>query len=136
MPLLYESYTLPKAGDIVKICFQTRHAVDPQLVRNKLKQYDWNAHGLQLLSISAHTKGGCVTVKILPSFIAPVVWIALAAIIPSAIGAIATIAKMWVIAQVTNPLLAPGPLGFPMVFWLIIASAGVLIPLAIILRRK
>jgi hypothetical protein len=60
----------------------------------------------------------------------------LAAIIPSALGAIATIAKMWVIAQVANPLLAPGPLGFPMVFWLIIASAGVLIPLAIILRRK
>jgi len=136
MPLLYESYASPQHGDTVKICFETRNAINPNLVREKLVQYDWNAKGLELVNINVHQKGGCVTVKFLPSFILPIVWVAIAAIVPAALGLVATIAKMWVVAQIANPLLAPGPLGFPMVFWLIIAAAGVLIPLAIILKRR
>jgi len=139
MPLLYESYASPQHGDTVKICFETRNTINPNLVREKLQRYNWNAKGLQLVNINVHQKGGCVTVKILPSFfivLTPMAWLAIATIVPAAIGLVATIAKMWVVAQIANPLLAPGPLGFPMVFWLIIAAAGVLIPLAIILKKK
>lgn len=137
MSLLYESYTAVQPGDTLTIHFETKEFTDPNLLEKKLKQYNWTAKGLQLISIKTHRKGGSVTVKALPTLQEPFTMTMLAAIIvPAAIGLVATVIKMWTVVTVVNPLLAPGPFGFPMVFWLIIAAAGVLIPLAIILKRR
>jgi len=137
MSLLYEDYASIQLGDIVTIHFETKESVEASLLEEKLERYNWTAKGLQLLKVKVHRKGGSVTVKALPTFqfvITPLM--AAAVIVPAAIGLIATIVKMWTVVTVVNPLLAPGPFGFPIVFWLIIAAAGVLIPLALIMRRR
>jgi len=143
MSLLYESYTTVQhtptvqLGDVLNIRFETKQCVEPSLLEKTLKQYDWTKKRLQLIDVEVHRKGGSVTLKLLPKFLVePLTWIAIASIVASATGLAATIAKMWVVSAVANPLLAAGPLGFPMVFWLIIAAGGVLIPLTLIMRRR
>jgi len=136
MPLLYESYATVQPNDVVTIYFETREPLDIETARNQLSQYNWTARGLQLINLKVHRKGGCVTLKVLPTFIAPLAILAIATIVPAALGFIATIAKLWVIREVASPLLQKGPLGLPIIAWILITAAGVLIPLAIILKRK
>jgi hypothetical protein len=141
MPLLYEpEQSLPKG--VYKIGFSVIHVSDDpeqirQTVLKRLLQYNWLQHGLDLKNaeVNATTSelNGVITLKVLNSFI---VWPLVVLLIPSILGFVGTIAKLWVIREVASPLLQPGPLGLPMIVWILITAAGVLIPLAIILKRK
>jgi len=144
MPLLYESYTQVRLerGKTYKIGFHVKHySAYPEKTRetvlSRLRRYNWLSHGLELqdAEVKATTNHveGTLTLKTLQSFIA---WPLVALLIPSVLGLVGTIAKLWVIREVASPLLRPGPLGLPIIAWILITAAGVLIPLAIILKRK
>lgn len=136
MPFLYEDYATLQPGDVVTVRFETKDLVSPSLMRKTLIEYNWTEKGLQLVNFKLEEKGGSVTLKLLPSFLLPLAWLAIATIVPSVVGLVGTLVKMWVVVQVANPLLAPGPLGLPMVFWLIIAAGGVAIPVLILMRKR
>jgi hypothetical protein len=53
-------------------------------------------------------------------------------IIPAAIGLAGSIVQMITVRTVANPLLSRGPLGMPMVFWLILSAGVIVIPVAIL----
>jgi len=141
LPLLYEPDSSLTAG-VHKVGFRVKHySVNATETRqktiNRLKQFNWLSRGLELQDVEVTaTKNevyGILTLKVLPSFVP---WLAIAVLIPSILGFVGTIAQLWVIREITTPLLAPGPLGLPMIAWIFITAAGVLIPVALIVRRK
>lgn len=144
MPILYESYTefTLERGNTYKIGFHVKHYSScPQKTRqtvlSRLRSHNWFSHGLELQEAQVNATSSDVTgtlnLKVHQSFIA---WMAVIVLVPAILGFVGTIAKLWVIRQIANPLLAKGPLGLPMIVWILITAAGVLIPLAIILKRK
>lgn len=135
MVILYEDYAKTQP-EYLTVHFQTRKSCDPLSLQTKIRSYLWVRKGLQLLDCTASETGGWVKLKVLPSFFEPFTMMAIATIVASATGLAGTLAKMWVVSTAINPLLAPGPLGFPMVFWLIVAAAGIAIPVAIIMKKK
>jgi len=140
MPLLYEPEQA--LSGIHKIGFKVQHsslnpAATKEMTLQKLTRYNWLKHGLQLLNaqvnVTSDEVSGIITLRVLPSYVP---WLAIAVLVPSILGFVGTIAQLWVIREVVNPLLAPGPLGLPMLVWIFITAAGVLIPVAVIVRRK
>jgi len=140
LPLLYEPDKALSSG-IHRIGFKVKYAsANPEATKEatlkRLQQYNWLKHGLKLLDAQVNVTStevrGIITLKVLPAYVP---WLAIAVLVPSILGFVSTIAQLWVIREITNPLLAPGPLGLPMIAWVFITAAGVLIPIVLI-RRK
>lgn len=141
MALLYEPENSLVAG-VYKVGFRVKHhSVNPAETRqktiNRLQRFNWLSHGLELLAVEVNTTEnevyGTLTLKVIPSFFP---WLAVSVLIPSILGFVGTIAQLWVVREIASPLLAPGPLGLPMLAWIFITAAGVLIPVVLIKRRK
>lgn len=141
MPLLYEPPNSLSKG-VHKVGFAVYHTSENteatlQKVMARLSRHNWVKHGLELLdakvTVDANLVSGKLAFKVLPSFVP---FLAIAVLIPSILGIVGTIAKLWVVREIANPLLAPGPLGLPMIVWILISAAGVLIPLAIIKWKR
>lgn len=143
MSILYESYAQVRLerGKTYKIGFHVKHySAHPEKTRqtilSRLRTYNWFSHGLELqdAEVKATTNHieGTLTLRVHQSFVA---WPLIALLIPSILGFITAIVKLWLIKEVASPLLEKGPLGLPIIAWLFITAGGVLIPLAIILKR-
>jgi hypothetical protein len=112
------------SGNCVGIC---------DSVQQKALSYDWFQHGLKLESINVSASDGFIKGVIRVSEIRSLQWqFLLPIIIPAAIGLAGSIVQLITIRTVANPLFAKGPLGMPMVFWIILSAGVIVIPVAIL----
>lgn len=64
------------------------------------------------------------------------VWALLIPVVVGALSFVGVVVQWYTIGSIAGALLAPGPLGLPTIFWIIIAIGASLIPYAIITRKK
>jgi len=63
------------------------------------------------------------------------VWALLIPVVVGALSFVGVVVQWYTIGSITAALLAPGPLGLPTIFWIIIAVGAALIPYALIKRK-
>jgi len=144
MPILYESpeQTRQGRGQYFQVHFKAKCPDGncdtlAQTVKTKALHYNWLKHGLTLLDAEVTpTEGyidGIITFKASNAFFPIALLIPL---IPGILGLVGTLAQLFVITTVVNPLLAPGPLGLPMIAWILITAGMVVIPVAVIYVKR
>lgn len=147
MPLLYEpqiraqNFAL-KLGQTYRVSFRAniRSQLTAQEAIEKLKSFSWERYGLKLkaakTSLANKLLTGYVEVQKTSAFFIITGAMLAAVIVPSALALVGTIVKAWTVVTIVHPLLSPGPLGLPMIIWIFVAAAGVLIPAVILLKRR
>jgi len=62
-------------------------------------------------------------------------WILLIPIVVGALSLVGVVVQWYVIGSITGALLAPGPLGLPVIFWIIIAVGAAFVAYALVKRK-